>query len=360
MRLMHRASIVAAALALATVTGFAANNDKIHVIDKDSGSDKIVVGRIMNTTANEVTIELKGGISDQVQVNEIKFIQWDNEPAQMSQAHKYIHEGDFGEALASLEKADLEDVKRPEMKLEHEYLMIYCQARLALAGSLTPEDGKDPLKESGKRLVAFLTANASTYHFYEANELVGDLLVASGNYAAAEPYYNALKQAKWPDYKMRAGVAMGRALLAQEKAAEAAKAFDEVIASEGASELAEGQRRVAKLGKARCLAATGQADAAIKMIEEVIAKADNDELNAQAYNALGFALRKAKKPKEALLAFLHTDLLYPSSPDAHAEALANLVALFREQYKPVHSKRARATLLERYGSSHWAASVKKE
>jgi tetratricopeptide (TPR) repeat protein len=254
----------------------------------------------------------------------------------------------------------MEDVRRPDLKSDYQYLTLMCEARLALAGSAVPGGGSDPLKDTGRNLIAFLKANPNTYHSYEANELVGDLLVATGNYAGAEPYYLALKQAKWADYRMRAAVAMGRALLAQNKAAEAAKAFDDVINGEGAGDLAELQRLTAKLGKARATAATGQGEQAVKTIQEIISKIDpdNNDLHAQAYNALGYALRKSNKPKEALLAFLHVDLLYSNSPDAHAEALANMTMLFKELYKPDHARRARATLMQRYGASSWANSVR--
>jgi tetratricopeptide (TPR) repeat protein len=184
--------------------------------------------------------------------------------------------------------------------------------------------------------------------------------VAAGNYSKAEEYYARLAKAPWPDYKMRAQIAMGRALLAQGKTAEANKAFDEVVINEAPGDLAESQRMAAKVGKARCLAAADKTDQAIKTLEDIIAKADadNTELHALAYNALGSSLRKAGKSKEALLAYLHVDLLYSSIPEAHAEALANLEQLFNELHKPVHAKEVRAVLDDRYKNSRWARGVK--
>ena len=54
---------------------------------------------------------------------------------------------------------------------------------------------------------------------------------------------------------MRAGGRIGRALLAQGKTAEALNTFEEVLGNETDSDQAEPQRRLANLGKARCLAA---------------------------------------------------------------------------------------------------------
>jgi hypothetical protein len=65
-------------------------------------------------------------------------------------------------------------------------------------------------------------------------------------------------------------------------------------------------------------------------------------------------LRKAGRTKEALLAFLHVDVLYFTTPEAHAEALANLAELWEEVQKPERAVKARQVLQERYGSSPWA------
>jgi len=111
----------------------------------------------------------------------------------------------------------------------------------------------------------------------------------------------------------------------------------------------------------RCKAAAqvggGNSDEAIKSVEAIIAKADpeNVELHARAYNILGNAYRRAGKKKEALLAFLHVDLLYSKFPDQHAEALANLATLWAEVDKADRAAQARGVLKEKYPDSVWAA-----
>jgi hypothetical protein len=87
----------------------------------------------------------------------------------------------------------------------------------------------------------------------------------------------------------------------------------------------------------------------------VIAKADAEdgELHARAYNAKGSALVAAGKKKEALLAYLHVDLLFSSYPEQHAEALANLSALWKEVDQVNRANQAAATLRQEYPSSRW-------
>ena len=115
------------------------------------------------------------------------------------------------------------------------------------------------------------------------------------------------------------------------------------------------QRLTAKLGKARCLAATKKTDEAIQIARQIVAKADadNEDLLAEAYNTLGSALRSAGRPKEAMLAYVHVDVLYHGAAEMHAEALANLVELFGELHKPDHAARCLQKLKQRYPNSPW-------
>ena len=75
---------------------------------------------------------------------------------------------------------------------------------------------------------------------------------------------------------------------------------------------------------------------------------------------LGTAQRQAGRVKEALLAFLHVDILYPGVPDAHAEALANLAELWDQVHKGERANRARQTLQEQYKDSPWAKKAGNE
>ena len=51
------------------------------------------------------------------------------------------------------------------------------------------------------------------------------------------------------------------------------------------------------------------------------APAEDVPAQAAAYNTLGDCLRAANRPKDALLAYLHTDLLYSKDKEEHPRAL---------------------------------------
>ena len=118
----------------------------------------------------------------------------------------------------------------------------------------------------------------------------------------------------------------------------------------------ERQRQLASVGLAACDAELGATDKGISVIEDVIDKNDpaDSELFARSYLALGTCYRKLNKPKDALLAYLHVDLLFFTTPTAHAEALFYLGELWSETGKADRARDARKRLKSEYAGTVWA------
>jgi tetratricopeptide (TPR) repeat protein len=310
-------------------------------------------GEVAGMTAHQVTLN-KGltGARD-IAVNEIKSIQFDGEPPELSQARLNAGNGAYDNALESLAKIDVAKVNRDYVKQDVEFYKGWCAAKLALAG-------QGEIGDAGRQLNAFVQANPNNFHYLAAREAMGDLLMAGGAYAKAEVQYAELAKAPWADYKMRAAVAVGRSLQAQKKHPEAIKQFDAALATPGDDAAAQNERLSATLGKAVSLAETGGVDEAVGIIEKVIHDADpqQKELHARAYNSLGTCYEKAGKNKEALLAFLHVDVLYNTVPEAHAEALSHLASLWKAIGQDERARESRQTLTDRYGGSRWAKQAK--
>ncbi len=306
-----------------------------------------IPGRV-TLSPTEVLVETPTAAIERVPVNQIEWISFEGEPLELKTIRSEVAKGLYEAALKALEKLKPEQFVRPEIRQELEFYRAFCAARLALAGSAE-------IAPAGRLMLNFVRDYPQSHHTLEAYQIVGDLLVAMGQYAKALPYYEKVAAAPWPDYQMRASVCVGQALLAENKPAEALKYFDTVLQQKVEGPLAETQRRLAILGKARCLAETGQAGVAVKAVEAQIASAESDDVAflAQAYNTLGVALWKDNRPREALFAFLHVDALYSAHRESHAEALYHLARLCRELRKLDRAREFETTLKEQYAESRW-------
>lgn len=309
----------------------------------------LLYGEVIGMDSTKVDLRTRNNsLVKQIPVNEIEVIYYEGEPSDLKSAKNHVLAGRYAEAAASLKKIE-KTPDRKEIQQDIDFYKALCAAKLALAGSMK-------IGDAGRLMKAFADDNSKSYHYFDASEAVGDLLVAIGSFAPATEYYARLDLAPWPDYRMRAGVATGRVLLNQGKTAEALAAFDKVLANTADGDSPKKQRTAASLGKAGALVAMKKPDDAIKTVEAFLDKADAEDaqLMARAYNILGAAQRQAGRNKEALLAFLHVDVLYASVPDAHAEALSNLADLWEQVHKTERANRARKTLEERYPESAWA------
>jgi tetratricopeptide (TPR) repeat protein len=309
-----------------------------------------ILGKIVS--ASPLSVEIEQGVNadrKEIPVNQIDIIFFNDELGALRNAKNSILNEHYEEALNVLSRLKIDVVTRKELREDIEFYIAFSTAQLAIGGS-----GKIP--DAGRLMIAFIKNYPDSYHYFQACEIVGDLLVANRSFAQAEEYYAKLAKAPWPDYQMRAGVAIGRALLAQGKISEALNAFEKVIADDKNDALSQAQYQAAKMGKASVLVAMKKNDEAVKLIQSVLNQANPDDTGvmARAYNILGNALRQEGKKKEAVLAFLHVDLLYSFSADSHAEALWNLAELWDELHKTDRAARARQVLEQQYKSSPWA------
>ncbi len=334
-----RRAILAMALGLAASA--VARGDNIQKIEGQA------MGDVVAMTRHEVTVE-QSGRRTAVPVNEIEVIRYTGEPALLSSARTAIDAGRYEDAVASLERIKAAEIERPEIRQDVQFYTALAKARIALASS----DLK-AVSEAGSLMAEFVSSNSNNYHYLEACELVGDMLVVAGKSALAQKYYGQLAEAPWPDFKMRADVALGRAFLAEGKPQDALASFEAALAVDAQGKSADQHRLAATLGKARCLAEAGRSDEAVKLLQGVIAKAhpEDVQLHARAYNALGLAHEKAGRTQDALLAYLHVTELYFAAPKQHIEALEKLVELWPRVQKPERADQAARILRERYNRS---------
>lgn len=312
-------------------------------------------GKLTLISPTEIVLEL-GSKKTTFAVNEVDTVQFDTEPNDLTQARIAVRAGRYDDAVTALAKIDTSSIKRADITRDVDYYKALAAVRLALAGTGSKA-------EAGKKLLAFEKANTESFHYFEACEAIGDLLVALNRFDQAETYYNKLADAPWKDYQLRASVLAGRALVSQKQYQAAIDKFDTVLdtagkATEGAAaKEAQRQKLAATMGKAAALMGLKKNAEAVKLAQQTINEADSDNLeaHARAYLILGNCYLAEGKKKDALLAFLHVDLLYARFPDLHAEALAHLSTLWAELDKTDRANQAKAQLKEKYPNSVWAS-----
>ncbi|MCU0870922.1 MAG: tetratricopeptide repeat protein [Pirellulaceae bacterium] len=306
-------------------------------------------GTIVGISPTSVKIETTGVARD-IETREIQKLSFGDEPADVRDARDQALAGQFENALASLKKVNVAEIQNEVIKQEVGYYLAFCNAKLALTAGGDKAAAIAALK-------LFIGQNRTTVHFFEGVQLLGDLSFADGKYAEAGTFYGLLGKAEWPEYKMRAAVQQARAQTAEGKYPEALTAYDQILASGLNTPEAAVQKMHATVGRAVCLAATGKHDEGIAIIEDLIAKNDPSDasLFGRAYNALGACYAKAGKPQDALMAYLHTDVLFFKDSESHAEALYHLSKLWAAVNKSDRAVEARSTLQSRYPGSRWAA-----
>jgi tetratricopeptide (TPR) repeat protein len=341
--------------ATATVLVLAASASALDSVKTVSGVT--VSGKVSRMNWDKVEIDQGLGenkTTKEIPANQIVTIFYDSgsppvKKAMLAAKTEIALKRQYAEGLKSLEKINPRDLDDEYLKQDFDFYTALANAKLALSG-------EGEVRDAGKAMLDFVKKNPESYHLLEASETLGDLLVAVHSYPAAEEYYGKLATAPWPETKMRAGVLIGRAQLAQNKFEEAHRSFQSVLDNAADGPAANIERATALVGNASVLIGEKKADEAVKMLGGIIEKGDSEdaELMSRAYNALGTAYRQLGDLNEAKFAFLHTDMLYSAVPDAHAEALANLAEIWQQLHKPERAAEARKTLEDRYKNSRWA------
>ncbi len=175
----------------------------------------------------------------------------------------------------------------------------------------------------------------------------------------SEDYTGALatiaELARLPKGAERATVLRTSVLAKQGKHEQALSELEKVIT---AAPKNSPRRRAALLAKAESLAGLKKFSEAETLLHEVIeANPPEDALaQAPAYNTLGDCLKAANRPKDALLAYLHTDLLYSKDKVEHPRALYNIVEIFRQLKQDGRADDFAQRLKQEYPRSPWSSA----
>ncbi len=310
-------------------------------------SDRVTFrGEIAAMTIESITIKLSNGQTQVIPVSDVFSVRFDLEPSLLAQAQSNERSGALDVAQEKFESA-LKDYNGDDKRVvaDVKFLIARTMVKQALAD---PGKVKDALAAMKK----FREENKANFRHFEATLLEASLSTPE----EAKILLQEVQASPVKGYQLQAGVQLGQLLLSGNDAAGALTAFQQVIEQSAGEASAATAQFDGLLGKAACQQKQGQTDEAIVTLDDIISKASESEASTLAYAWIlkGDCYRAKSMPKDALMAYLHVDVLYPSEPAAHAEALFHLVTLWAPAGHQDRSDEAMAKLSTKYPNSTWA------
>jgi predicted Zn-dependent protease len=308
-----------------------------------------LVGTILAESPAAVRIQTTAGTTD-VPLGQIDSITYTGQPAGLSQGRIRDRAGDpigalelYGKAVAEVGSATT------PVAAAARFGQASAQARLA-------ESDPGARAQAFKMLDSFVTTFPSSRQLGPALEAIVRLSIAADDVPRAEAA--ATRMASIPSLADRAAMLQARVMVKKGDTDAALKKLEPLVAAAkkgtpGAVELG--------LAQAETLSAAGRASEAEAAARAVIAACPPEQADVQAlaHNTLGDCLRASGKLKDALLAYLKTDILYDEDREQHARALSRIAQLWRQLGQPERADEAAARLRETYPMSPFTLAIDK-
>lgn len=304
-----------------------------------------VRGSVQSESGIEVVVKL-GANTINVPTEQVVSIRYDGQPASMALAESNETGGQLAKAAELYKKAATEASAKPLVEQAARYKYAEVSADLAMA---------DPSKSS--EAVALLDGFVKTYpngrHAAAALETLARLQLLKGDFPQADRTIAAL--AKTPAGADRSAVLRAKVLARKGDHAAAVEELDRLIKAAPAG---SARRREARLAKAESFAALKKYAEAEADVRAVIKELPAEDVTSQsvAYNTLGDCLHAAGRPKEALVAYLHTDILYAKDKEQHPRALAGIARAWQELKYDERAREVLQRLRQEYPQSPWLSS----
>jgi len=303
-----------------------------------------VRGTVESESGTEVVVKL-GSTTTQVPVADILSIVYTGQPASMALAESREAAGALSEAADLYKKAVTEAAGKPFILEAAQFRHAQTLAELALTD---PARSADALAQ----LNTVLKAHPKSRHAGAALDSLARLQLQKEDYAAVEKLATDL--AKLPQGEERAAILRAKVFSKKGEFDKALSEYDKLIK---ASPEGSVRRRNAQLARAESLADQKKFPEAVTELRKVINDSSPEDIPTQsaAYNTLGDCLRAAGKPKEALDAYLHTDILYAKDKVEHPRALANISKLWRVLKRDDRADEVLQHLKKEYPNSRWVS-----
>ncbi len=308
-----------------------------------------VRGTVTGMRREEIVVKPRIGSEVRIPANDVLRVRWDGEPPQLRVARNLERTGKLNEALKRYEELTADVASgSSNLQADLEFLIARTKAKLALTDESQQE-------AAIRALESFIKNRASHFRYFEALSWLGQVQLAADDFAAARSTFDLLSRAPFGEYKMEARLQSARIALKQGQLDDALAGFDEVLAMPANSPAEKSRHYEAMLGKSACLIQQQSFEKALEALQEVIAASSPQDtrVQAEAYLRQGDCLQALGRTKEAVLAYLKVDLLFPGEPAARAEALYHLSRLWGAVGHGERGEEARAALESEFPNSEW-------
>lgn len=276
-------------------------------------------GTVVAESPTKVDIKLGQSVTS-IPTNEVADIEYDGDPPSLEDAKSKEAQNALAEAADLYKKAATEAASKPFIAEDAAFGQVRVVGEMAL---------NDPgrIAEATTLLEKFSQTYKNGRHIGLTLESLAKLQLAKENFNGVEQTLAQL--AKLPGGDDRASAYRVKILMKKGSTDQALAELDKVIAASGEG---SARRRDAVIAKAEALVNLRKFAEAETLLKGVIktASAEDSAIQSAAHNALGECYRAAGRPKEALYAFLHTDMLFSKEKDEHARALARIAQLWRD------------------------------
>lgn len=334
------------AVAIIIVVSLPASADDVTLIPNSTIS--IPGGRITGTIESETPTSLRiapgSGAAREIPIDQVATIAYTGQPATLQLAESAERSGQYDRAAELFGQTAEQAGGKPLIVQRAQYGRAHALTELALAD---PTRGDEALAA----LDTFVAGSPNSRHLGPALEHIARLTLSRGELDRAGAAIDRLKPIAWA--AERAAILESRVLAARGQHDQAVSTLDAIIARapHGSTQAVE-----ASLTRADVLAGSGQYAEAESAARAVIEAAGPEaaEIQALAHNTLGDCLRAANRPRDALYAYLHTDILYDVDKEQHARALAAIADLWRELGQANRADEALGRLKQLYPQSTYA------
>lgn len=302
-----------------------------------------VAGTLESVSREAVQVRSRSGNLQTIDAWQIAFVAFDREPTALTRAKEQASTEAYQQAADELAKVDAAQLATPAARTDYRFYQVFLAGQLALQGVGDIAAAAEALEQFGRE-------NRDLHHYYPMVRLIAQLAELRGEEAKATRFYQALGQAEHEPWRSEALYRQAELARRQGDVAAAEQAFDELLAKTTSGAESQSWRALAEVGRIRTQMGPGRWEESLKELRQVVERTDMEQrlVMAHLFNAQAACLVELGRIDEAVLAYLHTDLLFAGEAATHAEALYHLSGLWPKVGQPQRGAEARARLQNEY------------